>query len=110
MPPDPPTTPYIICVENKNPRTARAAWPHQKHSMCAPPSSTSGSAPVNSSSETTDKVDQIFKELKSKHIDIENTKLRLSAKLIENNHYNDLENPLQIPLITGSSAPAKKER
>ena len=37
----------------------------------------------NSPTETTDNVDQIFKELKSKHSDMENTNLRLWAKLIE---------------------------
>ena len=63
----------------------------------------------NSPSETTDNVDQIFKELKCKHSDMENTKLRLWAKLIEKGRYDDLDNPPQIPLITGSPAPAKKK-
>ena len=57
-----------------------------------------------------DNVDRIFKELKSKHSDMENTKLRLWAKLIEKGHYDDLDNPLQIPLITGSPASPKKKR
>ena len=61
----------------------------------------------NSPSETTDNVDQ---ELKSKHSDMENTKLRLWAKLIEKGRYDDLGNPPQIPLLTGSPAPAKKKR
>ena len=64
----------------------------------------------NSSSETTDNVDQIFKELKSKHSEMENTKLRLWAKLIEKGRYDDLDNPPQIPLITGSPASTKKKR
>ena len=63
-----------------------------------------------SSSEATENVDRIFKELKSKHSDMENTKLRLWAKLIEKGRYDDLDNPPQIPLITGSPAPAKKKR
>jgi len=63
----------------------------------------------NSSSETTDNVDHIFKELKSKHSDMENTKLRLWAKLIEKGHYDDLDNPPQIPLITGSPASAERK-
>ena len=62
----------------------------------------------DSSPKTTDNVDQIFKDLKSKHSDMENTKLRLWAKLIEKGRYDDLDNPPQIPLITGSPAPAKK--
>ena len=63
-----------------------------------------------STSEATDNVDQIFKELKSKHSDMENTKLRLWAKLIDKGRYDDVDNPPQIPLITGSPAPAKKKR
>ena len=71
---------------------------------------TSVSTASNSSSETTDNVDQIFKELKSKHSEMENTKLRLWAKLIEKGRYDDLDNPPQIPLITGSPASTKKKR
>ena len=40
---------------------------------------------------------------------MENTKLRLWAKQIEKGHYDDLDNPPQIPLITGSPASAKKK-
>jgi len=63
----------------------------------------------NSSSETTDNVDHIFKESKSKHSDMENTKLRLWAKLIEMGRYDDLDNPPQIPLITSSPASAERK-
>ena len=64
----------------------------------------------NSSSELTDNADQIFKELKHKHSDMANTKLRLWAKLIDKGRYDDYDNPPQIPLITGSPAPEKKKR
>lgn len=62
----------------------------------------------NSSSSNKENVDQIFKDLKTKHSDMENPKLRLWAKLIDRGRYDDYDNPPQIPLITGSPAPAKK--
>ena len=73
---------------------------------------TTASVSSNSPSETTDNVDQIFKKLKSKHSDMENTKLRLwlRAKLIEKDHYDDLDNPPQIPLIIATfTSTCKKE-
>lgn len=36
--------------------------------------------------------------------------MKLWAKLIEKGRYDDLDNPPQIPLITGSPASAKKKR
>ena len=45
MPPDPPRMLCVIRSQRKIRRTARAAWLHQTHSMCAPPSSTSESTP-----------------------------------------------------------------
>jgi len=59
----------------------------------------------SSSSELTDDVDHIFKELKSKHSDMANPKLRLWTKLIEKGQYDDYDNPPQIP---GSPAPEKR--
>ena len=49
MHPDPPRALHVryTFATKKIPRAARAAWPYQPHSMYAPPpSSTSGSAPV----------------------------------------------------------------
>ena len=56
-----------------------------------------------------DNVDIIFKELKSKHPNMTNPKLRLWAKMIDKGRHDDYENSPAIPLITGSPAPAKKK-
>ena len=61
------------------------------------------------STETEDDLDVIFKQLKTKHSTMENAKLRLWARLIEKGRYDDYDTPPQIPLITGSPAPAKKK-
>jgi hypothetical protein len=50
----------------------------------------------------------IFKELKRKHPDMANPKLRLWARMIEKGRHEDYDNPFAIPLISGSPAPAKK--
>lgn len=63
----------------------------------------------NSSSDVKENVDQIFKDLKTKHPDMEATKLRLWARLVDKGRYDDYDKPPQIPLITGSPAPAKKK-
>ena len=55
-----------------------------------------------------DNVDAIFKDLKRKHPDMANPKLRLWAKMIDKGRHDDYDNPPAIPLITGS-APAKKK-
>ena len=51
-----------------------------------------------------DNVDVIFKDLKRKHLDMTDPRLRLWAKMIEKGHHDDYDNPPAIPLITGSSA------
>ena len=56
-----------------------------------------------------DNVDIIFKELKSKHPNMANPKLRLWAKMIDKGRHDDYDNPPAIPLITGSPTPAKKK-
>ena len=56
-----------------------------------------------------DSVDLIFKELKKKHPDMHCPKLRLWAKMIDKGRHDDYDNPPQIPLITGSTVPAKKK-
>ena len=94
----------LWCDGIGNARTDGTSEPSTKRRKTA----TFVSTASDSSPKTTDNVDQIFKELKSKHSDMENTKLRLWAKLIEKGRYDDLDNPPQIPLITGSPAPAKK--
>ena len=45
-----------------------------------------------------------FKDLKSKHPDMTNPKLRLWTKMITKGHHDDYNNPPVIPLITGSPA------
>ena len=60
MPPDPPTTLCVICA-----RAACATWAHQPCSMCAPPSSTSGSAPVNVQVYTDIKLDDYDKHVQT---------------------------------------------
>ncbi len=72
-------------------------------------STTPVSTNTSSSSEANENMDQIFKDLKKKHPDMQSTKLRLWARLIDRGRCDDYDNPPQIPLITGSPAPAKKK-
>ena len=68
----------------------------------------SATASIDTSLEL-DNVDDVFKDLKSKHPDMTNSKLRLWAKMIDKGHHDDYGNPPAILLITGSPAPAKKK-
>ena len=68
----------------------------------------SATASTDTSSELDD-VDVIFKDLKRKHPDMTNPKLRLWAKMIDKGRHDDYDNPPAIPLISGSPAPAKKK-
>ena len=56
-----------------------------------------------------DNSEVIFKELKTRHPDLPNPKLRLWAKMIDRGRHEDYDNPPNIPLITGSSGPTKKK-
>ena len=57
-----------------------------------------------------EEIDQIFAELKEKHIDMPAPKLRLWARLIQSGRHDDYDNPPNIPLITGSPATASKPK
>lgn len=70
---------------------------------------TDGATASTGTSLELDNVDVIFKDLKSKHPDMTNPKLRLWAKMIDKGRHDDYNNPPAIPLITGSPAPAKKK-
>ena len=50
-------------------------------------------------------IDSVFEQLKKKHPDFDNPKLRLWAKIIQNGHWEDYDNPPPIPLITGKTKP-----
>ena len=52
--------------------------------------------------------DVIFEQLKKKHSDMENPKLRLWAKIIQSGRWEDYENPPPIPLITGKTSQKKE--
>ena len=49
--------------------------------------------------------ESVFEQLKEKHPDMENPKLRLWAKIIQSGHWEDYDNPPPIPLITGKTKP-----
>ena len=53
--------------------------------------------------------DGIFIKLKEKHPDLQNPKLRLWAKVFQNGHWDDYENPPPIPLISGTPKQSRRE-
>ena len=55
-------------------------------------------------------VDEVFKQLKDKHQEMESAKLRLWAKLIHTGHHDDYDQPPNIPLITGQAKTSKPKK
>ena len=54
--------------------------------------------------------DTVFEQLKEKHPDMENPKLRLWAKVIQSGHWEDYDSPPPIPLITGPKTKPKQQK
>ena len=54
-------------------------------------------------------IDSVFEQLKKKHPDFDNPKLHLWAKIIQNGHWEDYDNPPPIPLITGKTKPQSRK-
>ena len=54
-------------------------------------------------------IDSVFEQLKKKHPDFDHPKLRLWAKMIQNGHWEDYDNPPPIPLITGKTKPQPRK-
>ena len=80
--------------------------PEENHDDTSQPAPKKKKGTTRESIET--ETDFVFRQLKENHPDMENPKLRLWAKLIQNSHWEDYDAPPPIPLITGEKKPRKE--